>query len=69
MLCIHALGAQSGVCRKSCNGLNFGRSLGKPQQKKTVYIWALPKFQFDPPYSANPGTLWHNYFAENEKIL
>ena len=37
--------------------------------KKNVYIWALPKLQFDPPYCANPGTLWHNYFAENEKIL
>ena len=37
--------------------------------KKTVYIWALPKLQFDPPYCANPGTLWHEYFAKNEKIL
>ena len=37
--------------------------------KKTMYIWALPKLRFDPPYCANPGTLWHNFFAENEKIL
>ena len=42
---------------------------GSPTQKKPVYIWALPKLQFDPPSCANPGTLWHNYFAENEKIL
>ena len=34
-----------------------------------MYIWALPKLQFDPPYCANPGTLWHKFFAENEKIL
>ena len=43
--------------------------LGKPHPKKTMYIWALPKLRFDPPYCANPGTLWHNFFAENEKIL
>ena len=42
---------------------------GSPTQKKHVYIWALPKLQFDPPYCANPGTLWHKFFAENEKIL
>ena len=36
---------------------------------KNVYIWVLPKLRFDPPYCANPGTLWHNFFAENEKIL
>ena len=42
---------------------------GKPHPNKPVYIWALPKLQFDPPLCANPGTLWHNYFAENEKIL
>ena len=30
---------------------------------KTVYIWALLKLLFDPPYCANPGTLWHNFFA------
>ena len=34
-----------------------------------MYIWALPKLRFDPPYCANPGTLWHKFFAENEKIL
>ena len=37
--------------------------------KKNVHIWALPKLRFDPPYCANPGTVWHNVFAENEKIL
>ena len=42
---------------------------GSPTQKKTMYIWALPKLRFDPPYCANPGTLWHIFFAENEKIL
>ena len=42
--------------------------LGKPHPKKNMYIWALPKLRFDPPYCANPGTLWHNFFAENEKI-
>ena len=42
---------------------------GSPTQKKNVYIWALPKLRFGHPYCANPGTLWHNYFAENEKIL
>jgi len=40
-----------------------------PPKKKHVYIWALPKLRFDPPYCANPCTLWHNFFAENEKIL
>ena len=45
------------------------KTKGSPTPKKNVYIWALPKLQFDPPYCANPGTLWHNYFAENEKIL
>ena len=40
-----------------------------PHPKKNVYIWALPKLQFDPPSCANPGTLRNNYFAENEKIL
>ena len=44
-------------------------SKGSPRPRKPVYIWALPKLQFDPPYCANPGTLWQNYFAENEKIL
>ena len=34
-----------------------------------MYIWALPKLRFDPPYCANPGTLWHKFFAENGKIL
>ena len=34
---------------------------GSPTQQKTVYIWALPKLRFDPPYCANPGTLWHNH--------
>ena len=42
---------------------------GTPPNKKNVYIWALPKLRFDPPYCANLGTLWHNFFAENEKIL
>ena len=39
---------------------------GSPTPQKTVYIWAL---RFDPPYCANPGTLWHKFFTENEKVL
>ena len=46
-----------------------GASLREALPQKNMYIWALPKLRFDPPYCANPGTLWHNFFAENEKIL
>ena len=42
---------------------------GRHPKKKNYFKWALPKLRFDPPYCANPGTLWHNFFAENEKIL
>ena len=40
-----------------------------PPEEKPCKNWALPKLRFDPPYCANPGTLWHNILAENEKIL
>ena len=41
---------------------------GKPQPKKTVYIWALPKLRFDPPYCANPalcGTIFLQIFTSS----
>ena len=44
-------------------------TLGEPHHKKTVFVWALPKQRFDPLFCAHSGTLWHIFFAENEKIL
>ena len=66
--CIN-VATMSSYLAKVANTLYVSPALGKPHPKKTMYIWALPKLQFDPPYCANPGTLWHKYFAENEKIL
>ena len=34
-----------------------------------MYIWTLPKQRFEPPGRAIPGTLWHVFFTEIEKIL
>ena len=40
-----------------------------PPQKKPCIFGHCPNCDLNPPYCANPGTLWHNFFAENEKIL
>ena len=38
-------------------------------KKKTCIFGHCPNCDLTPPYCANPGTLWHNFFADNEKVL
>ena len=35
--------------------------------RKYMFIWALPGYRLD-PFATFLGTLWHLFFAENEKI-